>query len=126
MSVHKKLELVFIKKKLNSLFLKKQFPQKLDIFQMPPGQWPYYCNTVYSPVPDFTISVYSSSCSSLFSGLILPSFSICFLASHSASGMQINGKRKQRIENEAKQEIITVHELPYTEIRESWTSKHCI
>ena len=58
-------------------------------------------------VPDFSIFVYGSSCNYLFSGLILPSFSICFLASHSASGMQINGKRKQRIENEAKQEIIT-------------------
>ena len=55
-------------------------------------------------VPDFTLSVYGSSCHSLFFRLILilfSSFSSYFLASHSALGMPKNRKRKQRSENEA-------------------------
>ena len=59
--------------------------------------------------PRFTISVYGSSCSSLFFGLILSlfSFSIYFLASHPALGIQINRQRKPSSENMAEKEIIT-------------------
>ena len=53
------------------------------------------------------------------------SFSIYFLASHSALGMQINRKRKLKSDNEAEKYLImyctvyNVHELPYTQIVKS-------
>ena len=73
-------------------------------------------------VPDFTLSVYGSSCHSLFVRLILilfSSFSSYFLASHSALGMPINRKRRQRSENEA--EFFFLYELLYTEMSKSKT-----
>ena len=55
--------------------------------------------------PDFTIFEYSSSCSSLF---FFVSFSLIFcLASHSALGMPLDRKRKQRSIYEAEKAIIT-------------------
>ena len=58
-------------------------------------------------VPDFTISVYCSSCSSLFfySFSLSFSLSICFLVSHPALSMQKNRKRMERSMYEAEHEL---------------------
>ena len=55
-------------------------------------------------VPDYTIPVYGSSFNFLNFGLKLSSFFVHFLASHPASGMLINRKRKQKSENETQKE----------------------
>ena len=72
-------------------------------------------------VPDVLIFVSSSSCNSLFfwSYSRFSSFSVCFLAQHSAFGIPINRKRKQSSKNEAKKDLVTVHELPYRDIVKS-------
>ena len=51
-------------------------------------------------VPDFTISVHSSSCNSFFFGLILSSFHSVSVSWHPI--LTINRKRKQRSENESR------------------------
>ena len=65
-------------------------------------------------VPDFIISVYGSSWNSLvfWSQYLLFSFTIYFLASHTALGMLLNWKRNQRSEIETEKERLT------------WTAKH--
>ena len=57
-------------------------------------------------VPDFIISVYGSSWNSLvfWSQYLLFSFTIYFLASHTALGMLLNWKRNQRSEIETERE----------------------
>ena len=70
-----------------------------------------------SNCPDVTISVYGSSCNYLFF-----SFYIYFLASHAVLGMLLNIERKkQRSKIEAEKDIITVHELPYSQVVKSGT-----
>ena len=57
----------------------------------------------YIVVPDYTISMYGSSCNSLLFGLISLLFlvSIIFLAFHLDLGIPMDRKRKQRCDNEA-------------------------
>ena len=63
---------------------------------------------------DWSISVYGSSRNSLFCSF---SIHICLFA----LGMIISWKRKQKSDNDAVREILTVHELPYTEMVKSGT-----
>ena len=58
-------------------------------------------------VPDFTISVFGSSCNYLIFGGISFFLTYLFLSTLSALAMSLIRKRKERSQNEAKKEIIT-------------------
>ena len=75
-------------------------------------------------VPDFTISVYGSSCNSLFFGVILASFlslSMYLLAPPKLDGMSRNRYSRERKEEIMRPKKRKLHELPDTKMVKSGT-----
>ena len=72
-----------------------------------PDVWAHSCNPEASQiVPDFTASVYDSSCKYIFFGFILSSFLSLlkyFVSSRSSLGLILNRKRMQVSKREAEQ-----------------------